>query len=100
MPVRVPILFMLKVDNIIWLCIDYKCLNKFIIKNQYPLLLVSEFFNRFNYIKIFIKLDFRDACYRIYIKKEDEWKTAFKTCYSHFKYLIMPFGLANAFITF
>jgi len=70
------------------------------IKNQYPLLLVGELFNRLSYAKIFIKLDLRNAYYRIYIKKGDEWKTAFKTRYSHFKYLVMPFSLTNAPITF
>jgi hypothetical protein len=50
--------------------------------------------------KVFIKLDLRDAYHRLHIKKGDEWKTAFKTRYSHFKYLVMPFSLANAPATF
>jgi len=95
-----PILFILKVNNIIQLYINYRRLNKITIKNQYPLLLVSELFNRLSYIKIFIKLDLYNIYYKIYIKKGDKWKTIFKTRYNHFKYLVMPFSLANAFITF
>jgi len=61
-----------KVDGIIRLCVNYRRLNKITIKNRYPLLLVGELFNRLSYTKIFIKLDLRDAYYRIYIKKGDE----------------------------
>ena len=70
------------------------------IKNQYPLLLVGELFNRLSHIKIFTKLDLYNIYHRIYIKKGNKWKTVFKTHYSHFKYLVMPFGFINAFITF
>ena len=30
----------------------------------------------------------------------DEWKTAFRTHYSHFEYQVMPFDLSNALTTF
>jgi len=90
------ILFVLKLDGTIRLYIDYRGLNKVTIKNRYLLLLVSEMLDRLSRAKIFTKLDLRDAYYRLRIKEGDEWKTAFKTRYGHFKYLVMPFGLANA----
>lgn len=34
------------------------------------------------------------------IRKGDKWKTAFRTRYGHFKYLIIPFSLTNAPTTF
>ena len=83
-----------------WLYINYRCLNKITIKNWYPLLLVSELLNRFSHVKIFTKLDFYNAYYRLYIKKGDKQKTAFKTRYSYFKYLVLPFGLFNTPIIF
>jgi hypothetical protein len=51
--------------------------------------------DRLSRAKIFIKLDLRDAYYRLRIKEGDKWKTAFKTQYGYFKYLVMPFRLAN-----
>ena len=100
MPAGVPILFILKAEGIMRLYINYKRLNKIMIKNRYPLLLVSELFNRLGYAKIFTKLNLYNMYYRIRIKKGDEWKTIFKIYYSHFKYLVMLFGLINAPITF
>ena len=54
------------------LYVDYRRLNKIIIKNRYLLPLVGKLLNRLGYAKIFIKLDLRDAYYRLYIKKGDE----------------------------
>ena len=72
MPTRMPILFILKVEGIMWLYVNYRYLNKIIIKNRYPLLLVGELFNRLGYIKIFTKLNLYNVYYRIYIKKGDK----------------------------
>ena len=45
---------------------------------------------------VFTKIDVKNAYYRLRIGESDEWKTAFRTRYGHFKYLVMPFGLTNA----
>ena len=31
----------------------------------------------------------------VHIAKGDKWKTAFRTYYSSFEWLVMPFGLSN-----
>jgi hypothetical protein len=46
--------------------------------------------------KWFTKLDIKDAYHRVQIHEGDEWKTAFRTKFGHFKYLVMPMGLINA----
>jgi len=51
-------------------------------------------------MRIFICLDLLNVYTYIYIKKGNEWKTAFYIRYGYFKYLTMPFGLTNAPITF
>ena len=45
-------------------------------------------------------MDLTNAYHWMRICEGDEWKTAFRTRYSHFKYQVMPFGLSNALATF
>ena len=49
---------------------------------------------------MYTKLDIRSAYNLIWIKEGDEWKTAFWTCYGHFEYRMMLFGLVNALAMF
>lgn len=99
-PAGAPILFVPKKDGTMRLCVDYRGLNKITIKNRYPLPLISELIDRMIGARYFTKLDLRDAYHRIRIRKEDRWKTAFKTRYGQFEYTVMPFGLTNAPATF
>lgn len=99
-PGGAPVLFVPKKNGDLRLCVDYRGLNKLTVKNRYPLPLISEILDRLSGMKIFTKLDLKNAYHRIRIKHGDEWKTAFRTRYGHFEYLVMPFGLANAPATF
>ena len=95
-PARAPILFVPKKDGGLRLYIDYKGLNKVMVKNRHPLPLISKTLDCLTGAKVFTKLDLKDAYHCIWIRKGDEWKTAFCTRYGHFEYLVMPFRLTNA----
>lgn len=99
-PAGAPILFVPKKDGGLRLCVDYRGLNKVTVKNRHPLPLIDETLDRLVGAKVFTKLDLKDAYHRIRIREGHEWKTAFRTRYGHFEYLVMPFGLANAPATF
>ena len=99
-PAGAPILFVPKSDGSLRLCVDYRGLNEVTVKNRHPLPLISEIIDRLSGSAIFTKLDLKWAYHRIRIKRGDEWKTAFRTRYGHYEYLVMPFGLANAPATF
>ncbi len=47
-----------------------------------------------------MKLDIWSVYNLIWIKKNNEWKTVFRSHYEHFKYLIMSFKLTNTLIMF
>ena len=95
-----PILFVPKADGGLRLCVDYRGLNKITVKNRYPLPLISEILDRIQGAQYFTKLDIKDAYYRIRIREGDEWKTAFRTRYGYYEYLVMPFSLINTPATF
>ena len=94
------ILFVKKKDGTLRLCVDYKSFNCIITKNQYPLPLLSEALDCLLGTKNYTKIDFQGAFNLIRIKDGDKWKMAFRMSYGHFEYMVMPFGQANALITF
>lgn len=95
-PARAPILFVRKPDGSFRLCVDYRGFNNLTIKNRYPLPLIGKSLDWLGRAKQFTQLDLTNAYHRMRIREGNEWKTAFRTRYGHFKYQVMPFGLSNA----
>nr|XP_036575327.1 reverse transcriptase domain protein [Colletotrichum truncatum]KAF6781880.1 reverse transcriptase domain protein [Colletotrichum truncatum] len=94
------ILFVLKKNGKLRLCVDYRKLNDITIKNCYPLPLISELRDLLHGAQWFTALDLKGAYNLIRMKSGEEWKTAFRTRRGHYEYLVMPFGLTNAPATF
>jgi transposase InsO family protein len=95
-PAAAPILFVRKPGGGLRFCVDYRALNRLTRKDRYPLPLIQETLRNLTEAKWFTKLDVIAAFHRLRIAEGDEWKTAFRTRFGLFEWLVTPFGLANA----
>ena len=96
-----PILLVVKKkDGSMHLSIDYRGLNAATIKNKYPLPQFDELFDQLRGAKYFSKIDVHFGYHQVCIRPEDVTKTIFCTCFGHYEFLVMPFGVTNALATF
>ena len=95
-PLGVPVLFVKKKDGTLRMCIDYRQINKVTVKNKYPLPIIDNLFDQLREASVFSKIDLRSGYYQLWVKGVDVPKTAFRTRYGHYDFLVMPFGFTNA----
>jgi len=94
------VLLVKKKDGNSKLCVDYRQLNKRTIKNNYPLPRIDDLLDRLRGATVFSKIDLRSGYHQILVKPVDVQKTALRSRYGHFEYVVMPFGVTNALAIF
>jgi len=95
-PMAALVFFIKKKNGSLWLVQDYRALNSMMVKNKYPLPLISKLVSQLHGARYFTKLDVCWGFNNVHIKPGDEWKAAFRTNRGLFEPLVMFFGMTNS----
>ena len=79
---------------------DYKYLNEWTIKNNYPLSLISDVLENIGTKKVFTKMDLRWGYNNVRMKEGNKWKVVFTILEESFEPTVMFFILTNLPATF
>ncbi|XP_053699165.1 uncharacterized protein LOC128746141 [Sabethes cyaneus] len=82
------------------MAIDYRLLNSKTVKDRFPMPDIETCLNKLEGSCVFIAVDLFSGYYQIPLEKKSQNFTAFSTTEGHYRFLRMPFGLANGCAVF
>jgi len=91
-----PVVLVKKKNGNTRLCVDYRKLNKKIIKDRYPLPLIDDQVDRLQGSTFFSVLDLKDGFFHVPVSENSIKYTAFIVPDGHYEFLKTPFGLCNS----
>ena len=71
-PWGAPLLFVKKKDEYLRMCTEYHQLNKFTIKNKYPLPRIDDLFDQLQGASYFSKIDLRSGYHQLRMRREED----------------------------
>ena len=78
-PWDAPVLFVKKKDKTLRLHIEYRQLNRVMIKNRYPLPRIDDLFDQLRGARVYFKIDLHTGYHQLRVREADIPKIAFRT---------------------
>ncbi|GFW48212.1 retrovirus-related Pol polyprotein from transposon 297 [Trichonephila clavipes] len=94
------VLVVRKKDGSPRVCIDFRKLNRVLVKDHYPLPLIENILDKLQDTRVFSTIDLRNGFFHVPVNKQSRPYTSFVTQNGQFQFLKMPFGLSTCPSTF
>jgi len=91
-----PVVSVKKKDGTPRLCIDYRRLNKIIVKDKFLLPLIEDILDRLQESCVFSTIDLKNGFFHVDVKKDSTKYTSFVTHEGQYQFLKVLFGLYNS----
>lgn len=90
-----PLVLVRKKDGSLRVCVDYRLLNRKMIKDEYPLPIIDDLIDKLATAKVFTALDLKNGYFHLRVNEESIKYTSFVTQKGQYEFLRTPFGLAT-----
>lgn len=91
-----PLVLVKKKDGAIRVCVDYRLLNRKIVKDEFPLPVIDDLIDKLRGARVFSVLDLKNGFFHLKVSDESIKYTSFVTHHGQFEFLRAPFGLSTS----